>query len=185
MLIEWVQYKKPTAVGFGSGAVAGLVAITPACGFVDSTAALIIGLLVSPICFYAIQMKGKLNKYDDALDVFGVHACGGMFGALATGLFANSAINSAITGALGAKNGIFSGQAGAGIGQFITQLIAVVATIIMAIVATLVFGTITKLICGGLRAPENEEEDGLDVTEHGEEAYHGDNAGIPALAGID
>ncbi len=185
MIIEWVRFKKPTAVGFGSGAVAGLVAITPACGFVDASAALVIGLLVSPICFFAIQLKGKLNKYDDALDVFGVHACGGMFGALATGIFANSAVNSAITGALGAKNGILSGQPGAGIGQFVTQLIAVVATIIMAIVATLVFGTITKLICGGLRAPENEEEDGLDVTEHGEEGYHGDNAGIPALAGID
>ena len=184
MLIEWVRFKKPTAVGFGSGAVAGLVAITPACGFVDATAALIIGLLVSPICFFAIQMKGKLNKYDDALDVFGVHACGGMWGALATGLFANSAVNSAVTGALGAKDGIFY-RLSAGPGQFFTQLIAVVATIIMAIVATVVFGSITKLVCGGLRAPENEEEDGLDVTEHGEEGYHGDNAGIPALAGID
>ncbi len=187
MLIEWVRFKKPTAVGFGSGAVAGLVAITPACGFVDATAALIIGLLVSPICFFAIQMKGKLNKYDDALDVFGVHACGGMFGALATGIFANSAVNSAITDPklLGATNGILSGQPGASFHQFLVQLIAVVATIVMAIVATVVFGTITKLVCGGLRAPENEEEDGLDVTEHGEEAYHGDNAGIPALAGID
>jgi len=184
-VIEWIRFKKPTAVGFGSGAVAGLVAITPACGFVDSTAALIIGLVVSPICFFVIQLKGKLNRYDDALDVFGVHACGGMWGALATGLFANSAVNSAVTGALGAKNGIFSGQAGAGIGQFVTQLIAVVATVVMAIVATLIIGTLVKVVCGGLRAPENEEEDGLDVTEHGEEGYHGDNAGMPALAGID
>jgi len=184
-VIEWIRFKKPTAVGFGSGAVAGLVAITPACGFVDSTAALIIGLVVSPICFFVIQLKGKLNRYDDALDVFGVHACGGMWGALATGLFANSAVNSAVTGALGAKNGIFSGHAGAGIGQFVTQLIAVVATVVMAIVATLIIGTLVKVVCGGLRAPENEEEDGLDVTEHGEEGYHGDNAGMPALAGID
>ena len=187
MIIEWVRFKKPTAVGFGSGAVAGLVAITPACGHVDATAALVIGLLVSPICFSAIQLKGKLNRYDDALDVFGVHACGGMFGALATGLFANSAVNAAITDPklLGAKNGILSGQPGASFSQFIAQLIAVVATVLMAIVATVIFGSITKLVCGGLRAPENEEEDGLDVTEHGEEGYHGDNAGIPALAGID
>ena len=89
-MVEWIKFKKPTAVGFASGAVAGLVAITPACGFVNATAALLIGLIVSPICFSAIQLKGKLNAYDDALDVFGVHACGGMWGALATGLFANS-----------------------------------------------------------------------------------------------
>ena len=187
-IIEWIRFKKPTAIGFGSGAVAGLVAITPACGFVNAIDALLIGLIVSPICFFAIQMKGKLNKYDDALDVFGVHACGGMWGALATGLFANSSVNSLITDPktpLGRGNGPFSGLAETSWQQPLAQLEAIALTVIMAIVATVVFGSITKLVCGGLRAPENEEEDGLDVTEHGEEGYHGDNAGIPALAGID
>ena len=189
MLIEWIQYKKPTAVGFGSGAVAGLVAITPACGFVNAIDALLIGLIVSPICFYTIQLKGKLNKYDDALDVFSVHACGGIWGTLATGLFANGAVNSLVNSGgalqLGHANGPFSGQPNSSWEQPLAQLEAVVLTIIMAVVATVVFGTITKLICGSLRAPENEEEDGLDVTEHGEEGYYSDNAGIPALAGVD
>ncbi len=188
MVVEWIKFKKPTAVGFASGAVAGLVAITPACGFVNAFDALLIGLVVSPLCFSAIQLKSKLNSYDDALDVFGVHACGGIWGALATGLFANSGVNALITDPktpLGRSNGIFSGLAGASISQFVAQLEAVSLTIIMAIVSTLLIGSLVKVVCGGLRAPENEEEDGLDVTEHGEEGYHGDNAGMPALAGID
>ncbi len=187
MIIEWVKFKKPTAVGLGSGAVAGLVAITPACGFVNAIDALIIGLVVSPICFSAIQMKSKLNRYDDALDVFGVHACGGMWGALATGLFANSAVNSAITTGttpLGRSNGIFSGQPGASWAQFGAQVEAVLLTIIMAVVATFIIGKVVGLVTGGLRAPADEEENGLDVTEHGEEGYSSDNAGIPALAGV-
>ncbi len=186
--IEWIKYKKPTAVGFASGAVAGLVAITPACGFVNAMAALIIGIVVSPICFAVIQLKGKLNRYDDALDVFGVHACGGMWGALATGLFANDKINSAITSGatpLGKGNGILNflvgGPAG-NIQQFIAQIEAVVLTIIMAVVSTLIIGSIVKVVCRGLRAPEEDEENGLDLTEHGEEGYSGPNAGIPAFA---
>jgi len=188
MIVEWIKFKKPTAVGFASGAVAGLVAITPACGFVNAIDALLIGLIVSPICFSAIQMKGKLNRYDDALDVFGVHACGGMWGAFATGLFANSAVNSAITTGstpLGRSSGPFSGVPGASWEQVGAQVEAIVLTVIMAIVSTLIIGSLVKVVCGGLRAPESEEEDGLDVTEHGEEGYHGDNAGMPALAGID
>ena len=188
MIVEWIKFKKPTAVGFASGAVAGLVAITPACGFVNAIDALIIGLVVSPICFSMIQLKGKLNRYDDALDVFGVHACGGMWGALATGLFANSAVNSAITTGstpLGLSSGPFSGVAGASWAQVGAQLEAIVLTVVMAIVSTFLIGSLVKVVCGGLRAPSEEEEDGLDVTEHGEEGYHGDNAGMPALAGVD
>ena len=188
-LVEWIRFKKPTAVGFGSGAVAGLVAITPACGFVNAFDALLIGIIVSPICFSAIQLKGKLNRYDDALDVFGVHACGGMWGALATGLFANAAVNSAITqtsGPLGVSNGPFSGQPGASWGQPLAQLEAIVITIIGAIVSTLIIGSLLNVIIpGGMRASAEQEEDGLDITEHGEEGYSGENAGIPALAGID
>ncbi|MDQ2800840.1 MAG: ammonium transporter, partial [Armatimonadota bacterium] len=135
IIIEWIKFKKPTAVGFASGAVAGLVAITPACGFVNATAALVIGLIVSPICFSAIQLKSKLNRYDDALDVFGVHACGGMWGALATGLFANHLINSNITvdvktpGGLGAQDGPLGALVGGPAGswhQFCVQFEAVV-----------------------------------------------------------
>lgn len=181
VLVEWIRFKKPTAVGLASGAVAGLVAITPACGFVNASAALVIGLVVSPICFSMIQFKHKLNKYDDALDVFGVHACGGIWGALATGLFANDKVNSAVTGALGASNGPFAGGSWVQVGR---QIEAILLTIVMAVVATLVLGTITKLICGGLRAPAEEEENGLDVTEHGEEGYSGENSGAPAFVGV-
>ena len=188
-VIEWIRFKKPTAVGFGSGAVAGLVAITPACGFVNAIDALIIGLVVSPICFSMIQLKGKLNRYDDALDVFGVHACGGMWGALATGLFANGAVNSLVNSGgsaqLGVASGPFSGQKDASWGQPVAQIEAILLTVIMAVVATLLIGSVVKVVCGGLRAPDDQEEAGLDVTEHGEEGYSGDNAGLPALAGID
>ena len=182
MIVEWIRFKKPTAVGFASGAVAGLVAITPACGFVNAFAALLIGLIVSPICFFAIQLKNKLNAYDDALDVFGVHACGGMWGALATGLFANAAVNSAITGSLGASNGIFSGQPGGDLAQFGRQAIAVALTIIMAVVSTFIIGKIVGAVCGGLRATGDEEENGLDLTEHGEEGYGGELSAIPSMA---
>ncbi len=188
-VIEWIRFKKPTAVGFGSGAVAGLVAITPACGFVNAFDALLIGLVVSPICFFAIQLKGKLNRYDDALDVFGVHACGGMWGALATGLFANGAVNSLVNSGgsaqLGVASGPFSGQKDASWGQPVAQIEAILLTVVMAIVATLIIGSVVKVVCGGLRAPDDQEEDGLDITEHGEEGYSGENAGIPALAGVD
>ena len=149
-IVEWIRFKKPTAVGFGSGAVAGLVAITPACGFVNAFDALLIGLIVSPICFSVIQLKGKLNRYDDALDVFGVHACGGMWGALATGLFANSAVNSLITdpevGPLGVSNGPFSGVPGASWGQPIAQLEAILLTVIMAVVSTLIIGSLVNVV---------------------------------------
>jgi Amt family ammonium transporter len=191
VLVEWIKFKKPTAVGLASGAVAGLVAITPACGFVNATAALYIGLIVSPLCFAAIQMKGKLNVYDDALDVFGVHACGGMWGALATGLFANAAVNSNITtpvstpGGLGAQNGPLGALAGGPAGtwhQFGVQFEAIVLTIVMAVVSTVILGSIVKVVCRGLRASDDEQENGLDITEHGEEGYSGENAGIPAMA---
>jgi Amt family ammonium transporter len=190
IIVEWFMFKKPTAVGFGSGAVAGLVAITPACGFVNAFDALLIGLIVSPICFGMIQLKGKLNRYDDALDVFGVHACGGMWGALATGLFANGAINSLVNSGgaaqLGRGNGPFSGQPGASWDQPIAQLEAIALTVIMAVVATVIIGSFLNLVMpGGMRAPIDDEENGLDVTEHGEEGYSGDNAGMPALAGVD
>ena len=191
ILIEWMRFKKPTAVGFASGAVAGLVAITPACGFVTPFSALLIGLIVSPICFSAIQMKSKLNKYDDALDVFGVHACGGMWGALATGLFATDKINTNITntntaaGGLGAVNGPFGGGGLMNWHQPLIQIGAILITVVCAVISTVVIGKVVGLVTGGLRSSSDEEEDGLDVTDHGEVGYSGESGGIPALAGVD
>jgi Amt family ammonium transporter len=188
ILVEWIRFKKPTAVGFASGAVAGLVAVTPACGWVDATAALLLGLIVSPICLAAISLKGKLNVYDDALDVFGVHACGGMWGAIATGLWANSKINSTITqnpNPVGVSNGILSGLPGASLGQLWAQLGAIAITVVGAVVATLILGMVTKLICGGLRPTAEEEENGLDLADHGETGYGAELGGIPAMAGVD
>jgi Amt family ammonium transporter len=194
--VEWIRFKKPTAVGFASGAVAGLVAITPACGWVNGMAALVIGILVSPICLSVISLKGKLNIYDDALDVFGVHAAGGMWGALATGLFADSAVNPLMTtiasdGKPTAINGPLDPWVG-GPGSISNwhqpgvQIEAVVITIIFAVISTLVWGTVTKLICGGLRASADDEEAGLDITEHGEVGYGAEGAGpMPAFVGVD
>lgn len=159
-LIEWVTYKKPTALGFATGAVAGLVAITPASGFVGPTASIIIGAGVSFISFFAIKMKSKLG-YDDTLDVFGVHCMGGIWGALATGLFAQKAVNS-----LGA-DGLFYGGGTALLGK---QAIGVGVALFMAVVGTLLIGGILKATMG-IRATADEEEAGLDLALHGESAY--------------
>ncbi|MGO8674076.1 MAG: ammonium transporter [Capsulimonadaceae bacterium] len=173
MFLDWLFYKKPTALGFGSGAVAGLVAITPACGFVSPMGALIIGILVSCICFFAIKIKNAL-KADDALDVFGVHGVGGMWGSLATGLFAVGALNSS------GHNGVFNGG---GIAAILPQLKDISVTIFLSIVGTCFVAWLTGLICGGLRASAESEEMGLDLTDHGEAGYSGETAGTPAFAG--
>ena len=154
-LVEWIAYKKPTALGFASGAVAGLVAITPASGFVGPIAALIIGALVSPICFAAIKMKSKLG-YDDTLDVFGVHGVGGTFGALITGLLCSKLINSA--------------GADASLDQLGKQALGVGVAIVYSVVATFIIGSILKVTMG-LRVSEEDEIVGLDLSEHGESAY--------------
>lgn len=180
MLIEWVRFKKPSALGFASGAIAGLVAITPACGFVDTIGAVAIGAGAAFISFYAILLKSKLDRYDDSLDVFAVHGCAGMFGLLATGLFANALINPAITHGLNGQAGILAN--GHSIGQLGTQLLAVAVTASLAIVLTLVTGKIAGVLTGGLRATADEEENGLDVTEHGEAGYSTDAAGTAAYA---
>ncbi len=154
-IVEWVVYKKPTALGFASGAVAGLVAITPASGFVGPIAALIIGALVSPICFTAIKMKSKFG-YDDTLDVFGVHGVGGTFGALITGLLCSKLLNSA--------------GADASFDQFKTQALGVGVAIGYSVVMTFIIGSILKVTMG-LRVSEEDEIVGLDLSEHGETGY--------------
>jgi len=160
LAMEWIFRGKPTALGAASGAVAGLVAITPASGFVSPMDALLIGALVSPICFGAIQLKGKLG-YDDTLDAFGVHGVGGTWGALATGLFANTAINPA------GANGLFYGNPKLlGI-----QLIAIAATAAFSMIGTFILIKLVDAVMG-IRVPDHEEAIGLDLTQHGEAGYH-------------
>ncbi len=157
-LIEFLHRGKPSALGAASGAVAGLVAITPAAGFVDVTGALWIGLLVSPLCYlFVVVIKQKLG-YDDSLDAFGVHGVGGTFGALATGLWANPSVN--------AYKGLFYGNPE----QFMIQLKTVFATMAYSIIVTLVLAFVVDRLIG-LRAPSREEELGLDLSQHGEEGY--------------
>lgn len=160
LVLEWIFRGKPTALGAATGAVAGLVAITPAAGFVGPMAAILIGLFVSPICFGAIQLKNKMG-YDDSLDAFGVHGVGGTWGALATGLFATTAVNA------GGADGLFYGNPG----LLWIQFVAVVATMAYSAVVTfIIIKVLDKLM--GLRVPEHEEVIGLDLTQHGEAGYH-------------
>jgi Amt family ammonium transporter len=160
VLIEWMVYKKPTALGFATGAVAGLVAITPAAGFVDVIGAIALGAGVSIVSFFGIKLKSKLG-YDDSLDVFGVHGLGGIWGALATGLFAKAAVNS-----LGA-DGLFAGGGMALLGK---QAIGVGVAVVWAALVTFVLALILKPTMG-LKVSGEEEEAGLDLTQHGESAY--------------
>jgi ammonium transporter, Amt family len=159
MFTEWISRGKPTVLGAASGAVAGLVAITPASGFVGPMSSLIIGALAGVICYSACNLKSKLG-YDDSLDVVGVHGVGGTWGALATGLFASKAIND------GGADGLFFGNPA----QLITQVIAVVATYLLATIGTFVILKIVDAIVG-LRVSEEDEVAGLDLSQHSETAY--------------
>lgn len=159
-IIEWGRNGKPTLFGFCSGAVAGLVAITPAAGFVNVISAIVIGIMVSVFCFTAVSIiKPKLG-YDDSLDAFGVHCVGGIWGALATGLFASKAVNAA------GADGLFYGNPG----QFMTQLLAVGVTLVYSFVVTLVIYKAIDLMIG-VRVAEQDENIGLDLTQHHERAY--------------
>src|SRR5215831_16297581 len=159
MFVEWGKSGKPTMLGAASGAVAGLVAITPAAGFVSPLSAVVIGGVAGIVCFYAVVMKNRFG-YDDALDVVGVHGVGGTWGALATGLFASTVVNK------DGRNGLLLGDARTlGI-----QLVAVVATWIFAIVATFIILRILDATMG-LRVSKEEEEMGLDLSQHNEAGY--------------
>lgn len=155
MALEWVISKKPTAVGAATGAVAGLVAITPAAGSIDVMGAMVMGAVSSLVCYFAVTtLKHKLN-YDDSLDVFGVHGVGGIVGALLTGLFIRE-----------------GHDATAGLEQFWVQAKSVMVTIAWSGIAASIALTIAKVLCGGLRVDEEVEDSGLDRTDHGEEAYN-------------
>ncbi len=160
MFAEWLVEKRPTVLGLASGIVSGLVAITPAAGFVNLPASLIIGLVAGLLGFYFVaKVKHKLG-YDDSLDAFGVHGMCGLWGALATGLFANPAVNDA-------GKGLFYGNPG----QLWIQIISIAATAAFTAVGTLIVIYITKLLTGGLRVSEDNEIAGLDGSIHGERGF--------------
>jgi Amt family ammonium transporter len=156
---EWLHHGKPTTLGAASGCVAGLVAITPASGFVAPMPAIAIGLLAGAVCYAAVQAKWRLG-YDDSLDVVGIHGAGGVLGALLTGVFASTAVNAA--GADGALLG--------NVGLVWRQMVAVGATAVYSFALTL---ALLKAVDAtmGLRVTDHEEEQGLDLTQHGETAY--------------
>ncbi len=159
MFTEWMSRGKPTVLGAASGAVAGLVAITPASGFVTPMASVIIGAVAGALCYAACNIKTKLG-YDDSLDVVGVHGVGGTWGALATGLFATKAVNDA------GGDGLFYGNPG----QLWIQIVAVAATYVLAIVMTFVILKVVDAVVG-LRVSVEDEVVGLDLSQHSETAY--------------
>ncbi len=156
---EWIYQGKPTTLGAVSGAVAGLVAITPAAGFVPVWSSILIGVLAGVICYLAVILKPRLG-YDDALDVVGVHGIGGLFGALATGIFASTAANP------GGANGLLFGNAK----QFLIQAIGAGVAIIYCFVLSFILLKLVDVLVG-LRVSREEEIQGLDLSEHGEAGY--------------
>ena len=160
MCIEWLSDGKPSLLGIASGAVAGLVAITPAAGFVNVGASLVIGLVAGVLGYlFVAKLKHKIG-YDDSLDAFGVHGMCGIWGALATGLFANPAVNKLGTG-------LFYGNAK----QVGIQLLSIIGTAVFSAVATLIVIAITRLLTGGLRIDKDSEIEGLDSAFHGERGF--------------
>ncbi len=159
IVIEWLVRGKPTVLGAASGAVAGLVSITPGAGFVTPMSAIAIGFLGGIICFYGIRLKEMLGA-DDALDVVGVHGVGGTWGALATGIFATKTVNAA------GADGLLYGNPG----QLVTQAIGVGATLVFCFVGAFILLKVTDVLVG-LRATEEDEFAGLDLSQHSERAY--------------
>jgi Amt family ammonium transporter len=166
---ELVFKGKPSVLGFCSGAVAGLVVITPACGFVNATGAVIIGVVAGFVPFLSVTYLKKILGYDDALDTFGVHAVGGTIGAFLTGVLADPAVNSnLVSDAYAAKNGLKAAIEGHSL--WLVQLEAIGITLVLAIVGATVLAFAVKLVMG-LRPTAEDESAGLDITDHGEEGY--------------
>jgi len=168
--LEFITRGKASILGFCSGAVAGLVVITPAAGFVSVKSSLIIGILAGLVPFFACtKLKGWLG-YDDALDTFGIHAVGGTLGALVTGLFASGAVNANLTEAntYAKDNGLAAIVANGGL--WIEQLKAMAITVVLSVVATVVIALVIKAVIGLRPTPEAESQ-GLDINDHGEEGY--------------
>ena len=160
MFVEWMGRGKPTRLGAASGAVAGLVAITPACGFVSPMGSIILGIAAGVICFWGVTGLKSMFGYDDSLDVFGVHGIGGTLGAIGTGVLMSESF-----GGVGYDKGVTM------IGQVTTQAIAVGTTLVWGgIISYILYKIVDMLV--GLRVQENIEREGLDSTQHGEVAYH-------------
>jgi ammonium transporter, Amt family len=160
VILEWVLRGKPTAVGIATGAVAGLVGITPAAGFVSPMSALLIGALTSTACFFAVSLKAKL-QFDDSLDTFPVHGIGGTVGAVLTAVFADLAVNSA------GKDGVLKGN----FAELGVELVAIAVTYVIAGGGTFLILKLLEAVFGDLRVREEVEYQGLDINEHGEEGY--------------
>ncbi|HPA15168.1 MAG TPA: ammonium transporter [Desulfobacterales bacterium] len=160
MLAEWMFNKKPTVLGLASGIVAGLVAITPAAGFVNLPASLVIGSVAGVLGYFCVSKLKQKMGYDDSLDAFGVHGMCGLWGALATGIFANPAVNSA-------GKGLLFGNPK----QLFIQILSILATAIFTAIGTVIVAYVTRFATGGLRVEEEKEMEGLDSSLHGERAF--------------
>lgn len=169
LLMEWLRDGRPSVLGGISGAVAGLVAITPAAGFVTPGSALIIGFLAGIVCYLMVVVVKKKFGYDDALDAFGIHGVGGFFGAVLTGVFATTAVNTVFTDSAGNATalGLLEGNAG----QVLNQTLGGLFAAVLAGIATFVILKVCDMLVG-VRVTETQEIDGLDVSLHGEEAYN-------------
>jgi ammonium transporter, Amt family len=183
-VVEWLRDGKPTMVGASSGAVAGLVAITPACGFIAPLPAVLLGIIAGAVCALAVGLKYKLG-YDDSLDVVGVHFVGGWIGSLSIGFFATTQVNSAMTDVLGGKNGLFYGG---GLTQLGRQFVGSAAVTVYSFVIAAVLALILKAV-KALRVTDEAEVGGIDIADHGETAYDltpsgGSGGGAFAMAGL-
>jgi len=172
---EWIHNGKPSALGAISGCVAGLVAITPASGFVGPMPAILIGLIAGVVCFLMVAKVKAVLGYDDSLDAFGVHGVGGTVGALLTGVFASKLVNPVFKTEQGVVLG--SGMIDGNFTQIFNQLVGVVVAVVLAVVGTLVILKLVDLLIG-LRVPADQEVQGLDVAQHGEEGYNWEG-GVP------
>jgi len=159
MVAEWWKVGKPTTLGIASGAVAGLVAITPGAGFVSPLSAMAIGLVAGVVCFFAVNLKFKF-RYDDSLDVVGIHLVGGIIGSVLLGVFAQSSVNEAVPDGLLYGGGTF----------FVKQIVAVLAVMAFSFVASYILARVVKAITG-LRVDEDQEHQGLDISLHEEIGY--------------
>lgn len=170
MIVERMKVGKPTLVGAATGLVAGLVVITPAAGFVEPWAAIVMGLIVSPICYFAISRAKKAIGYDDALDAFGCHCVGGIVGGILTGVFCVPELSWTDFGGL-----IYTGD----LSLLGSQVLGILVTIVFVVILSVLIGLIVKVLFkGSLRVDDDQEAQGLDVASHGESAY-------PAYLGLD
>jgi Amt family ammonium transporter len=166
-MLEYVLRGKPSVLGFCSGVVAGLVVITPACGYVDATGAVIIGIAAGVVPFFACTKLKSWFHYDDALDTFGVHAVGGTLGAFLTGVLATASVNSNLSGTSATQNGLAKIL---GHSLWLEQVKAIAITIFLAVIASAVIGALVRVLIGLRIAPDIERQ-GLDINQHGEEGY--------------